>query len=209
LFYCRKNIIRGLSARGGYSILPHRTKPLSLDLAETVCIRTSPGKAAFIALLATPLTGLCALLAAEPFLLSIHAGVGILGLVLFAPATAFALSQALRGRRPALDIGPEGVKVWRMGGLLVPWNKVAAIRAEPVSGQMLLCLDIPDWQQIAPAIPWWRRPVTRLNAMLGYPPLALSANGLAISGPDLTAIVTAYATAAGVPVHPFSIASDS
>jgi len=181
-------------------VLPDRTKPLTIDLAETVCIRASPAKAAFIALLGILLTGLCALLASV-FPLSVHGAVGILGLLLFAPVTGVALSQALRGSRPALDIGPKGGKVWRMGGLLVPWSKVAAIRAEHVSGQTLLCFDIPDWQKITPAIPWWRRPATRLNAILGYPPSALSANGLAISGPALTAVVTAYATAAGVSVY--------
>ncbi len=179
--------------------------PLTMDPAETVCIRSSPAKAAFIALLAILLTALCALPASVPPLFSVHAAAGILGLLSFAPASGFALSQALRGSRPAVDIGPKGVKVWRMGGFFLPWSKVASIRAAHIPGQTLLYFDIPDWQQIKPAVPWWQRPAIRLNAILGYPPLALSANGLAISGPALTAVVTAYATAASVSVYPLRL----
>lgn len=104
--------------------------------------------------------------------------VGIAGVLLFSSATSI-LARRVIAASPMVTVTPRGLVLPDAG--LLRWADIVEIRIEEVRGQRFLGVVPRDVEGYLRRLPAPKRAMARLNARMGFAPIALPENGLPVS----------------------------
>ncbi|MGW6131414.1 STM3941 family protein [Cellulomonas sp. NPDC055163] len=162
---------------------------------RTVEIGTSPGQTVRLTLLSALMTAASAALAVlgEGVVAVV---VGWVGALFFGFCGLVWVRRALVQRGPVVTISPEGFRDVRVARETVPWADVLEISTWTHSGQHVLVLRVADdvWDRLA--LTTIARASRRANRALGADGLAVTAQGLRTSYPELFRLTVEAAAAA-------------
>lgn len=171
------------------------TPPSSATPAgPTVEIGTSPGQTVRLTLLSALMTAASAALAVLGE--GVVAVVGWVGALFFGFCGLVWVRRALVQRGAVVTISPEGFRDVRVARETVPWADVLEISTWTHSGQHVLVLRVADdvWDRLT--LTTIARSSRRANRALGADGLAVTAQGLRTSYPELFQLTVEAASAA-------------
>lgn len=167
---------------------------------STVELSTSPAGIARLLLLGVLLT------AASAWLVVLDGGValtvvGWVGVVFFGGCGIVWVERAIRLRGPVVTISPEGFRDLRVAREVVPWSDVLEISTWTHSGQQVMVLRVPDevWDRLSLTV--IARSSRRANRALGVDGLAITAQGLRATYPQMFEATVRAASAAWQASH--------
>ena len=162
---------------------------------STVEIGTSPGQTVRLALLSALMTAVSAALAVVGEGVAVVV-VGWVGALFFGFCGLVWVRRAVLQQGAVVTISPEGFRDVRVARETVPWADVLEISTWTQSGQDVLVLRVADdvWDRLT--LTTIARSSRRANRALGADRLAVTAQGLRTSYPELFRLTVAAASTA-------------
>ncbi|WP_258726512.1 STM3941 family protein [Cellulomonas sp. NS3] len=168
---------------------------MTTPAGPTVEIGTSPGRTLGLTLLSALMTAASAALAlvGEGVVVVV---VGWVGALFFGACGAVWVRRALVQRGAVVTVSPEGFRDVRIARETVPWADVLEISTWTHSGQHVLVLRVADdvWDRLT--LTTIARSSRRANRALGADGLAVTAQGLRTTYPELFRLTVEAASAA-------------
>ncbi len=98
--------------------------------------------------------------------------VGGLGLAFFGLGGVLALGRELQPG-PRVVINNQGIEDRRLGTGLIRWREILDVSIRTVQQHPFLCIDLVDPEKQLAKMPLWRRPICRVNRLMGFPEIAI------------------------------------